>query len=111
MCKQGLNLLLHPQVTIEVVDNPQMEMEMDLAEESRNDWSQSSEDWLSHKNLFWPLFWEYQDPVEDSQGQGSLEDSGEDYSFDVDWRWKGWYSRDNYGEYRGGVRNMLNGLQ
>lgn len=80
------------QVTIEVVDNPQMEMEMDLAKESRNDWSLSSEE------LFWPLFWEYHDPVEDSQGQGSLEDSGEDYSFDRD-RWKGWYSRDNYGEY------------
>uniref|UniRef100_A0A673MBA7 Isthmin 2a n=1 Tax=Sinocyclocheilus rhinocerous TaxID=307959 RepID=A0A673MBA7_9TELE len=35
------------QVTIEVVDNPQMEIEMDLAKESRNDWSLSSEEWSS----------------------------------------------------------------
>ncbi|XP_041928089.1 isthmin-2 isoform X2 [Alosa sapidissima] len=96
------------QVTIEVVDNPQMEIEMDLAKESRNDWSLSSEDWLGHRKLFWPLFWEYHDPTEDSQGQGSLEDSDEDYSIDGDdavlsgvggdWenRWKGWYSKDNY---------------
>uniref|UniRef100_A0A673M851 Isthmin 2a n=1 Tax=Sinocyclocheilus rhinocerous TaxID=307959 RepID=A0A673M851_9TELE len=38
------------QVTIEVVDNPQMEIEMDLAKESRNDWSLSSEEWLGHKS-------------------------------------------------------------
>uniref|UniRef100_A0A673MF02 Isthmin 2a n=1 Tax=Sinocyclocheilus rhinocerous TaxID=307959 RepID=A0A673MF02_9TELE len=67
------------QVTIEVVDNPQMEIEMDLAKESRNDWSLSR-----------------------------LEENGEDLSYEgedsllsgvgADWnrRWKSWDSMDNY---------------
>ncbi|XP_076834397.1 isthmin-2 [Brachyhypopomus gauderio] len=96
------------QVTIEVVDDPQMEVEMDLAKEGRNDWSLSSEEWLGHKKLFWPLFWEYRDSSEESPGQASLEDNGEDLDYDgddsllsgvgVDWgnRWKAWDSMENY---------------
>ncbi|KAG8126369.1 hypothetical protein E2320_021469 [Naja naja] len=61
------------QVTIEVVNDPQAEMEMDLLKETSNDWSLSSSDWLSHKDLFWPLFWEYIDPIED------------DYEDEEDW--------------------------
>uniref|UniRef100_A0A673N1W8 Isthmin-2-like n=1 Tax=Sinocyclocheilus rhinocerous TaxID=307959 RepID=A0A673N1W8_9TELE len=96
------------QVTIEVVENPQMEIEMDLAKESRNDWSLSSEEWPGHKKLFWPLFWEYHDSSQEGPGQGSLEENGEDLSYEgedsllsgvgADWnrRWKGWDSMDNY---------------
>ncbi|XP_066550545.1 isthmin-2 isoform X2 [Amia ocellicauda] len=99
------------QVTIEVVDDPQTEMEMDLLKESRNDWSLSSVDWLGNKKLFWPLFWEYPDSGEDGTGTMSLEDTEDDYAFEYDseesvlsgvgrdWdgRWnKGWDSKDNY---------------
>ncbi|KAG5857776.1 isthmin-2 [Anguilla rostrata] len=98
------------QVTIEVVDNPQTEIEMDLAKEGRNDWSLSSVDWLGNKKLFWPLFWEYPDSSEDGTGRMSLEEA-EDYTLEYDseesvlsgvggdWegRWnKGWDSKDTY---------------
>lgn len=98
------------QVTIEVVDDPQMEVEMDLAKEGRNDWPLNSEEWLGHKKLFWPLFWEYHDSSEESAGQASLEENGDDLSYGVedpllsgvgvDWdsRWKGWDSKEDYGK-------------
>lgn len=85
---------------------------MDLAKESRNDWSLSSEEWLGHKKLFWPLFWEYHDSSQEGPGQGSLEENEEDLSYEgedsllsgvgADWnrRWKGWDSMDNYGKHR-----------
>lgn len=88
---------------------------MDLVKEGRNDWSLSSEEWLGHKKLFWPLFWEYHDTSEESPGQGSLEENGEDPGYEgedsfwsgvgADWnrRWKGWDSVDNYGK-QGGLR-------
>ncbi|CAB1331304.1 unnamed protein product [Coregonus sp. 'balchen'] len=79
-------------VTIEVVEDPQTEMEMDLAKEGgeggRNDWSLSSEEWLGHKKLFWPLFWEYPDQAETESGPGSRasleeqEQPTEDYNYD-----------------------------
>nr|XP_006632326.1 PREDICTED: isthmin-2 [Lepisosteus oculatus] len=94
------------QVTIEVVDDPQTEIEMDLLEESRNDWPLSSVDWLGDKKLFWPLFWEYPDSQE-----ASLEDTREDHTLEYDseesalsgvggdwdssWH-KGWDSKDTY---------------
>ncbi|XP_028838654.1 isthmin-2 isoform X2 [Denticeps clupeoides] len=89
------------QVTIEVVDDPQMELEMDLAKGS-------SEIRLDHNKLFWPLFWEIHDPIEEGPGQASLEENGEDDNSDGedpilssvggDWgnRWKGWDSKDIY---------------
>lgn len=97
------------QVTIEVVDDPQMEVEMDLAKEGRNDWPLNSEEWLGHNKLFWPLFWEYHDSSEESASQASLEENGDDLSYGddsllsgvgVDWdsRWKGWDSMKSYGK-------------
>lgn len=62
------------QVTIEVVDDtqPQTEVEMDLAKEGqRNDWSVSSSEWASsHRKLFWPLFWEYPERLENGLQEG-----------------------------------------
>uniref|UniRef100_A0A6I8PMD6 Isthmin 2 n=1 Tax=Ornithorhynchus anatinus TaxID=9258 RepID=A0A6I8PMD6_ORNAN len=55
------------QVTIEVVDDPQAEMEMDLLAEPSNPWSRGAPDWLPHKELFWPLFWGY---TEGGEGEG-----------------------------------------
>ena len=101
-----------PQVTIEVVNDPQTEVEMDLAKEGRNDWSLSEEEWLGHKKLFWPLFWEYPEQAGSGPGRASPEDPTEDYNYDTEdpvlsgvgggWgnRWnKGWdSSKENYGE-------------
>ncbi|XP_034531702.1 isthmin-2 [Notolabrus celidotus] len=58
------------QVSIEVVEDSQTEVEMDLAKENqRNDWSE----WASsHRKLFWPLFWDYPDQLENSRA--GLED-------------------------------------
>lgn len=98
------------QVTIEVVDDPQAEFEMDLHKGSRNDWSLSSADWLDKKEVFWPLFWGYPDSSEDGTGRMSTEDYPVAYDSedsvlsgvgDWDRRWpvhKGWGSKDNYGE-------------
>lgn len=60
-----------------MVDDPQAEMEMDLLKETSNDWSLTSSEWLSHKDLFWPLFWEYTDPNEEE------EEEEEDDNMDV----------------------------
>lgn len=79
-------------MTIEVVDDPQMEVEMDLAKEK--DWlpssSSSTVDLLGGKKLFWPLFWSYTDAdsSEDSNSRSGIEETGEeeeeeeDYSLD-----------------------------
>lgn len=71
------------QVTIEVVDDPQMEVEMELAKD--NDWIPSSSsspsssvDWLGGKKLFWPLFWSYTDSGEESNSRATLEEIGEE---------------------------------
>ncbi|XP_018553241.1 isthmin-2 isoform X2 [Lates calcarifer] len=99
------------QVTIEVVDNTQTEVEMDLAKEGqRNDWSASSSEWAnSHEKLFWPLFWEYPEQLDNGLGRASLEEQSEDYNSDPeelvlsgvrgDWggHWnKDWHGEDNY---------------
>ncbi|CAL8284817.1 unnamed protein product [Lota lota] len=102
------------QVTIEVVDELQkeaeVEMEMDLVkEDQRNDWSTSSELPEGHRKLFWPLFWEYPDPVEEGgTGPAASPPAGQDYGYDPeepvlsgvggDWgsRWnKGWDIKEN----------------
>ncbi|XP_068048839.1 isthmin-2 isoform X3 [Anomalospiza imberbis] len=75
------------QVTIEVVDDPQAEMEMDLLKETSNDWSLTSSEWLSHKDLFWPLFWEYSDPAEgeeEDEDEEEEEEEEEDDNLDVE---------------------------
>ncbi|XP_037357747.1 isthmin-2 [Talpa occidentalis] len=47
------------QVTIEVVEDPQAEVEMDLLAEPNNRSPQGFPSWLPTKELFWPLFWGY----------------------------------------------------
>ncbi|XP_074091735.1 isthmin-2 [Macrotis lagotis] len=56
------------QVTIEVVDDLQAEMEMDLLAETNDYWSLGSSSWLPAKELFWPLFWGYTDGEEGGSG-------------------------------------------
>uniref|UniRef100_A0A3P9JE85 Isthmin 2b n=1 Tax=Oryzias latipes TaxID=8090 RepID=A0A3P9JE85_ORYLA len=76
------------QVSIEVVDDPQMEVEMDLANDK--DWlppssPSSTVDWIGGQKLFWPLFWSYTDSNEDTSSRSEAtgeEDGEEDYSID-----------------------------
>ncbi|XP_007939598.1 isthmin-2 [Orycteropus afer afer] len=58
------------QVTIEVVEDPQAEVEMDLLAEPSNRWPQGTPSWLPAKELFWPLFWGY---LEGEEGGTHLE--------------------------------------
>ncbi|NP_001277231.1 isthmin-2 precursor [Mus musculus] len=59
------------QVTIEVVQDPQTEVEMDLPSEPSNLWPLHAPSWLPTKEFFWPLFWGYQ---EGEEGATSLRD-------------------------------------
>ncbi|XP_044927768.1 isthmin-2 [Mustela putorius furo] len=45
------------EVTIEVVEEPQAQVEMDLLAEPGHHWPQGASSWLPVKELFWPLFW------------------------------------------------------
>uniref|UniRef100_A0A8C2VUL7 AMOP domain-containing protein n=1 Tax=Chinchilla lanigera TaxID=34839 RepID=A0A8C2VUL7_CHILA len=67
------------QVTIEVVEDPQAEVEMDLLAEPGNRWPQGAPRWLPTKEFFWPLFWGYLEGEEGATGLkgGALEDKGE----------------------------------
>ncbi|XP_070106364.1 isthmin-2 isoform X4 [Equus caballus] len=56
------------QVTIEVVEDPQTEVEMDLLAEPSNRWPQGAPSWLPTKELFWPLFWGYVEGEEGGTG-------------------------------------------
>ena len=47
------------QVTIEVVVDPQDELEMDLMAEPSNRWSEGAPRWQPAEELFWPLSWGY----------------------------------------------------
>nr|XP_023402191.1 isthmin-2 isoform X2 [Loxodonta africana] len=47
------------QVSIEVVEDPHAEVEMDLLAEPSNRWPQGAPSGLPAKELFWPLFWGY----------------------------------------------------
>ncbi|XP_072552051.1 isthmin-2 [Salminus brasiliensis] len=86
------------QVTIEVVDDSPMEVEMDLVKERNSDWPISSSspssvvDWLGGKKLFWPLFWGYTDVDSGEDGLSQAmeeekdeeEEEEEDYTSDYD---------------------------
>lgn len=90
------------QVTIEVVDDPQTVMEMDLAKEGRHDWSLSEEEWLGHRKLFWPLFWEYPDQGGSGPSRTSPEEPPEHDPYDPEEAvlsgvGGGWVSRWNQG--------------
>ncbi|XP_014639939.1 PREDICTED: isthmin-2 isoform X1 [Ceratotherium simum simum] len=56
------------QVTIEVAEDPQAEVEMDLLAEPSNRWPQGAPSWLPAKKLFWPLFWGYLEGEEGGTG-------------------------------------------
>ncbi|XP_012921317.1 isthmin-2 [Heterocephalus glaber] len=71
------------QVTIEVVEDPQAEVEMDLLAEPSNRWPQGAPRWLTTKELFWPLFWSYLEGEEGATGlkggaPGEEEEEGEE---------------------------------
>ncbi|XP_057587517.1 isthmin-2 isoform X5 [Hippopotamus amphibius kiboko] len=57
------------EVTIEVVEDPQAEVEMDLRAEPNDRWSEGAPSWLPAKELFWPLFWGY---LEGEEGRPGL---------------------------------------
>lgn len=61
-----------PQVTIEVVQDAQAEVEMDLPSEPSTLWPLRAPSWLPARELFWPLFWGYQ---EGEEGDTSLKDT------------------------------------
>lgn len=73
------------QVTIEVVEDPQAELEMDLLAEPNNRWSQGAPSWLPAKELFWPLFWGY---LEGEEGRPSLKGraAGEEEDYPPEYR-------------------------
>nr|XP_042116920.1 isthmin-2 isoform X2 [Peromyscus maniculatus bairdii] len=60
------------QVTIEVVQDPQAEVEMDLPSEPSPVWPLRAPSWWPTRELFWPLFWGYQ---EGEEGDTSLKDT------------------------------------
>ncbi|CAO2587037.1 ISM2 [Lemmus lemmus] len=60
------------QMTIEVVQDPQAEVEMDLPSEPGSLWPLRVPSWLPTRELFWPLFWGYQ---EGEEGGTSLKDT------------------------------------
>ncbi|KAG8448995.1 hypothetical protein GDO86_015889 [Hymenochirus boettgeri] len=72
------------QVTIEVDPDSQTEFELDLSD-SRTDWADS--DWVSQHELFWPLFWEYNDlsQEEDLTTGTAVPNKVGDYSSQYDW--------------------------
>ncbi|XP_073443381.1 isthmin-2 [Dendrobates tinctorius] len=73
------------QVTIEVDPNSQTEVELDLSD-TRTDWWDP--DWQSQHELFWPLFWEYNDfsDVEISTtSEGVQAENVGDYSPQYEW--------------------------
>lgn len=80
----GLHLPF-PQVTIEVVQDPQAEVEMDLPSEPSSLWPLRSSSWLPTQEFFWPLFWGYQDGEEDATSlkdvaPGEVEEEEKDYA-------------------------------
>ncbi|XP_042116920.2 isthmin-2 isoform X1 [Peromyscus maniculatus bairdii] len=56
------------QVTIEVVQDPQAEVEMDLPSEPSPVWPLRAPSWWPTRELFWPLFWGYQEGEEGDTG-------------------------------------------
>lgn len=59
-------------MTIEVVQDAQAEVEMDLPSEASPVWPLRAPSWWPTRELFWPLFWAYQ---EGEEGDTSLKDT------------------------------------
>ncbi|KAM3918342.1 isthmin-2 isoform 2-T2 [Leptodactylus fuscus] len=72
------------QVTIEVDPSSQTEVELDLSD-TRTAWGDP--EWRSQHELFWPLFWEYNDfsDAEISTTDDMRLENPEDYSSQYDW--------------------------
>lgn len=85
------------QVTIEVDPASQTEVELDLSD-TRTDWADP--DWVSQHELFWPLFWEYNDiPGEETSTPGpSGSEIAGDYSSQYEWEDNILSGRDPNGE-------------
>nr|DBA14621.1 TPA: hypothetical protein GDO54_005560 [Pyxicephalus adspersus] len=85
------------QVTIEVDPASQAEVELDLSD-TRTDWTDS--DWVTHHELFWPLFWEYSDlpSGETSTPRAPGPEPGGDYSSQYEWEDNVLSGRDPTGE-------------
>ncbi|XP_040188442.1 isthmin-2 [Rana temporaria] len=85
------------QVTIEVDPASQTEVELDLSD-TRTDWADP--DWVSQHELFWPLFWEYNDiPGEETSTPGpSGSEVAGDYSSQYEWEDNILSGRDPNGE-------------
>ncbi|XP_070234676.1 LOW QUALITY PROTEIN: isthmin-2 [Bos mutus] len=64
------------QVTIDVVVDPQDELEVDLMAEPNNRWSEGAPCWLPAEELFWPLSWGYSEGEEEARLKGRA--SGEE---------------------------------
>ncbi|XP_037001161.2 isthmin-2 isoform X2 [Artibeus jamaicensis] len=68
------------QVTIEVVEDPQAQVEMDLLAEPSGHGLQGAPSWQPTKELFWPLFWGYTEGEEGGSSlKGSVPGDEEDY--------------------------------
>ena len=68
------------QVTIEVVEDLQAQVEMDLLAEPSSRGLQGASSWQPTKELFWPLFWGYTEGEEvGSSLKGSVPGDEEDY--------------------------------
>ncbi|XP_060243907.1 isthmin-2 isoform X3 [Meriones unguiculatus] len=73
------------QVTIEVVQDPQAEVEMDLPSEPSSLWPLRASSWLPTQEFFWPLFWGYQEGEEEATSlkevaPGEAEEEEKDYA-------------------------------
>lgn len=69
------------QVTIDVVVDPQDELEVDLMAEPNNRWSESAPCWLPAEELFWSLSWGYSEGEEERpllKGRASGEEQEEE---------------------------------
>lgn len=72
-------------MTIEVVQDPQAEVEMDPPSEPGNLWPLRAPNWLPTRELFWPLFWGYQEGEEGATSlrdvaPGEVEEEEKDYA-------------------------------
>lgn len=75
-------------MTIEVLNDPPMEVDTDLIKDRSNDWPTSSPsstvEWHGGKKLFWPLFWGYTDVDSGEDGTGQAVDEEDDYALEYD---------------------------
>ncbi|KAM5339030.1 isthmin-2 isoform 2-T3 [Glossophaga mutica] len=77
------------QVTIEVVEDPQAQVERDLLAEPSSHGLQGAPSWQPTKELFWPLFWSYTEGEEGGSSlKGSVPGDEEDYPPEYSEEWE-----------------------